>query len=45
MDLELVKETVLNTVPTDVRVVRTSDSQELGRTSNWLILSSPEFVI
>ena len=26
VDLELVKETVLNTVPTDVRVVRTSDS-------------------
>ena len=45
VDLELVKETVLNTVPTDVRVVRTSDSQELGRTSLKLILSSPEVVI
>ena len=45
MDLELVKETVLNTVPTDVRVVRTSDSKELGRTSLKLILSSPEVVL
>ena len=45
VDLELVKETVLNTVPTDVRVVRTSDSQELGRTSLKLILSSPEVVL
>ena len=45
VDLELVKETVLNTVPTDVRVVRTSDSQELGRTSLKLISSSPEVVI
>ena len=45
VNLELVKETVLNTVPTDVRVVRTSDSQELGRTSLKLILSSPEVVL
>ena len=45
VDLELVKETVLNTVPTDVRVVRTGDSRELGRTSLKLIISSPEVVL
>ena len=37
--------TKLNTVPTDVRVIRTRDSKELGRTSLNLKLSSPEVVI
>lgn len=43
--LEKVKKTTLNTVPTDVRVVRTRDSVELGRTSLSLPLSKPEVVV
>ncbi len=43
--LEKVKKTTLNTVPTDVRVVRTRDSVELGRTSLSLPLFKPEVVV
>ena len=43
--LEKVKKTTLNTVPTDVRVIRTRDSVELGRTSLSLPLFKPEVVV
>ena len=43
--LEKVKKTTLNTVPTDVRVIRTRDSVELGRTSLNLPLFKPEVVV
>ncbi|MFL2859814.1 MAG: hypothetical protein ACJ0BW_03620 [Pontiellaceae bacterium] len=43
--LEEVKSTTINTVPTNVRVIRTRDSIELGRTSLSLILSRPEVVV
>ena len=43
--LEEVRSTTLNTVPTDVRVIRTRDSIQLGRTSLSLVLSRPEVVV
>ncbi len=43
--LEKVKTTTLNTVPTDVRVVRTGDSKLLGRTSLELALDRVEVVV
>ena len=43
--LEKVKKTTLNTVPPDVRVLRTRDSVELGRTSLSLPLFKPEVVV
>lgn len=45
VELPKVEVTTLNTVPTDVRVVRTRDSFELGRTSLKLKLSKPEVVV
>jgi hypothetical protein len=43
--LDRVRTTILNTVPTDVRVVRTGDSKELGKTSLKLALSRSEVVV